>query len=219
MMKNKIFMDYDGTIVSNQKRLFRFFIDYLPKDYKNILTEEEFWCIKVLGIHEIEWVNNVFNLGIDKYAFDKCKAKKIEEMNYLKYNQLFTYSIPVLERLQLEYDLFLVTRRSNSSNLIREIQENGVIKYFKEIIIVPHKGYDCKSTHVLGKCEVSADDIFVGDTEDDLRAGLKLGANTYFVKSGIRREWMLKKCFPEHESLSRIHVIDNIGQLSSLDFE
>jgi phosphoglycolate phosphatase-like HAD superfamily hydrolase len=219
MMKTKIFMDYDGTIVSNQKRLFRFFIDHLPEDYKNILTEEEFWHLKVLGVHEIDWINRIFNLSIDKRDFDECKAKNIEEMKYLKHNELFTYSIPVLEKLTSEFDLFLVTRRSNPANLIQEINDNGISRYFKEVIIIQHQGNECKSVKILEKFEISSEDIFVGDTEDDIRAGLKLGVKTFFVKSGIRREWILKKCFSEDESISKIHVIDNISQLMRQEFE
>ncbi|WP_110931171.1 HAD family hydrolase [Paenibacillus bouchesdurhonensis] len=212
MNKVKIFMDYDGTVVSNQKRLYRFFVDHLPEGYKDILTVDEFWNFKVLGIHEVDWINKHFALGLDKLDWDSRKSKYIEEMKYLKYNELFWYAIPTLEKLALNFDLVLVTRRSNQKNLFQEIENNGVSKYFTEIIVIQHQGNVCKSVKVLEKYNISSHDIFVGDTEDDMKAGLKLGIKTYFVKSGIRREWILKKYFT-NELSSKINIIENISQL------
>ncbi|WP_164515048.1 HAD family hydrolase [Paenibacillus lentus] len=212
MNKVKIFMDYDGTIVSNQMRLYRFFVDHLPEGYKDILTVDEFWSLKVLGIHEIEWINKHFALGLDKLDWDRRKSKYIEEMKYLKYNELFSYTIPALEKLALKFELVLVTRRSNQKNLFQEIGNNGVFNYFADIIVIQHQGNVCKSEKILEKYNISSHDIFVGDTEDDLRAGLKLGIKTYFVKSGIRREWIIKKYFT-NELFSKINVIENISQI------
>lgn len=210
---NNMFIDYDGTLVSNKRRLFRFFVENLPETMKSIITEDEFWNLKLLGIHEIDWVNNHFGLGIDKEIWDIRKKNNIEEEYYLNFNEIFHFSIPTLQYLQQDYELYLVTRRSNKRNLFREVQRNNMSKYFKDIIVVPHTNNICKSKYIEDSISVSPNDIFVGDTEDDMKAGLKLGVKTYFVRSGIRSDWILRKYFID--KITEIKRVDNISCICS----
>lgn len=54
---------------------------------------------------------------------------------------------------------------------------------------------------------VNADDLFVGDTEDDIVSGNDLGCKVYFVLSGIRGRWLTQKLNLD------VNVIQNISEL------
>lgn len=88
-MKNNCFMDFDGTIICNKKRLYKFFIDNIDNKYKEALTEDEFWALKKLGINEIEWINKQYKDNISIKEWNERKKEIIESKDYLNYNKLF----------------------------------------------------------------------------------------------------------------------------------
>ncbi|MDF2881842.1 MAG: family hydrolase [Clostridiaceae bacterium] len=193
-MKANCFIDYDGTLTCNKKRLYTFFIQNVPTKYKSVLSEEEFWSIKKLGINEIEWINNKFNDTLNGKCWNELKKQCIENEEYLLYNKLFDYTKCELERLKEDYRLILVSRRSNAKNLISEMEREGIIHFFDDIVIVPHDKYS-KAEHIRRNknIELTNDDIFIGDTEDDIITGIELNIEMYFVKSGIRSNWIISK--------------------------
>jgi phosphoglycolate phosphatase-like HAD superfamily hydrolase len=212
-MKN-IFFDFDGTLVSNKRRLFTYFINNIDPQYKNVIPINEYWNLKRLGIHEVYWLNLKYNTNIDITEWDKKKAAEIENIEYLEKEYLFPYTKSVLSHLQEEYNLYLVTRRSNQKNVINEIESFKLASFFREIIVLAHG--DLSKADVIKKSikGISIDDIFVGDTEDDIFSGLTLGVKTYFVLSGIRGKWMLNKYFSNAKD--KIGVIQSINKLKEL---
>ena len=212
-MKN-IFFDFDGTLISNQKRLYSFFVANIDLAYKDVLTIDEFWNLKRLGVNEIYWLNSKYGTNLSIEDWNKKKSALIEEMTYLNHDILFDYTKDVLENLQTRYNLFLVTRRSNRGNLFSEIDHFNLRSYFQEIFVLPHG--NLTKAEVLQKAikDFRADDMFIGDTEDDLRSGLSLGVKTYFVLSGIRDEWILNKYFPDKKN--DIVVLKSIKELVTL---
>jgi phosphoglycolate phosphatase-like HAD superfamily hydrolase len=212
-MKN-IYFDFDGTLVSNKRRLYTYFINNIDPQYKNVIPINEYWNLKRLGIHEVYWLNLKYNTNIDITEWDKKKAAEIENIEYLEKEYLFPYTKSVLSHLQEEYNLYLVTRRSNQKNVINEIESFKLDSFFREIIVLAHG--DLSKADVIKKSikGISIDDIFVGDTEDDIFSGLSLGVKTFFVLSGIRGKWMLNKYFSNAKD--KIGVIQSINKFKEL---
>lgn len=208
--KFNCFMDFDGTIVCNKERLYKFFVDNIDEKYKNALTIEEFWWLKKMGIHEIDWINNTYGESFDKQLWNEIKKKNIESLHYLKFNHLFMYSKEVLQTLNLVYDLILITRRSNRENFFRELETYDIKHLFKDILVLEH-GDKHKSELIRSLYDINPNDIMIGDTEDDLKAAKDLNILGILVKSGIRSDWILNKYFKDHNKLlcvEGIHEID-----------
>lgn len=186
-MKPNCYIDFDGTIVSNKKRLYQFFVDHIPEQYRQILNADEFWALKRMRVHEIEWLNSALNASVDKATYDAQKIEEIEKEKYIALDYLIDPSGKALTRLGEQYKMVLVSRRSHPDALLREIERLGVRPYLDDIVIVPH-GKMKKSEYIHSRHEVHTDDIMIGDTEDDVRCGHELGIKTYFVLSGIREQ-------------------------------
>lgn len=194
------FIDFDGTIVCNKKRLYSFFIDNIDKLYSNALTIDEFWSLKKMGINEIDWINQKYNTSIDKNNWDNIKIQQIESEYYLKYNQLFIYSAEALNKIRQSYNLVLVTRRSNKENFWKEIKSYNIEKNFDNILIIDHNN-EGKANIIKRYYKINCNDILIGDTEDDMKAAVDLNITGIFVKSGIRSEWILKKYFSNYNKI------------------
>lgn len=208
-MKNNCFMDFDGTIICNKKRLYQFFIDNICNKYKEALTEDEFWALKKLGINEIEWINKQYKDNISVKEWNERKSEIIESKYYLNYNKLFDFSVETLKKLSYKYNLILITRRSNEKNVLDEIGSFNISSYFNKILVLPHNG-GTKSDFIKNNgINILDGDILVGDTEDDIEAALQLGITPFLVTSGIRSNWIVNKLF----NGKHVNVIENIKDL------
>ena len=211
MVKNEIpncFLDFDGTLVDNKFRLYQFFLDGLPQKYKNSLSIEEFWMLKRLGIHEIDWKNDKYKNNISKEDWNRKKVELIESEKYLSYERLFVYTKETLEILKENYNLVLITRRENRIGFEKEFDGFGLNTFFTNVFILSHDEKS-KDEIIKRKYNVNKYDIFVGDTEDDFLAGIKLGIRPFLVLSGIRSHWIIEK----YGVKSKVFVINDIREL------
>ena len=190
--KSKCFIDFDRTIIDNKWRLFQFFCDNIEEKYNKTLNIEEFWNLKKMGIHELEWLNQKYSANLSIEEWNNKKKEKIEDYNYLKHDRIFTYTYQVLEKLKKKYILILVTRRDNLPGFFYELNHLKLTDYFQNILVIPHNGKE-KSSLILENYKVDPKDMMVGDTEDDIVAGVKLGIQTFFTLSGIRSSWIIEK--------------------------
>lgn len=199
------FIDFDGTINDCRMRLYHFYISNVPVEYSSILSIDEYWNLKRMGIDEVKWTNEKLNISINAKAWSKKKRNQIESMDYLKYDKLYPFSRNALLELDKRYKLILVTKRSSPQNLIKQLTDYGVLGCFYDLLIVSDQ---TKQDAVKCKYTVTPECIFVGDTEDDIEAGLMLGCKPFFVLSGIRDLWVAQKY-----SDKRIVVIESIATL------
>lgn len=206
-MKPNLYMDFDGTLVSNKQRLYRFFINNIPDEYQEVLSEDAFWELKRKGIHELDWINSHYNACLDKCSYDEQKKRDIEKPEYLQYEMLFPCTIDSLIKLHSRYRLVLVSRRSKPEGLYAELERFSLRNLLDEIHVIPHDGTP-KDEYIRKQFKVSMRDVFVGDTEDDIVAGRKLNIRTYLVLSGIRDEGIITKC-----GLANVVPIPNISYI------
>jgi len=211
IMKNKAncFIDFDGTIICNKRRLYKFFIDNIDNAYVKSITIKEFWNLKRMGINEIDWVNDKYDSLINKKTWNELKKKHIEDKEYLKFNKLFAYSVNAIDKIKSIYNLILVTRRSNKENFLSELKNYKIEKIFDDILIINHSD-NGKADIIKKNYNVSNNDIIIGDTEDDLKAAVDLNIVGIFVKSGVRSEWIINRYFKNY---AKILCFDNIDKI------
>ncbi len=199
------FMDFDGTLTDNRERLYHFYTANAPQGSGELLTIEEFWERKRLGIHELEQEQAA------RAAYDAEKKRVIETPEYLAKDRVFTYSKDALERIRGKYDLILLTRRSHSDFFYEEWERTGLAEYFTAVHVIPHS-YGGKADFIRDNYAVDPErDVIVGDTEDDLKAGRELGLISFLVLSGIRTEWIVQKYFADYAE--RIRVVADIREV------
>jgi phosphoglycolate phosphatase-like HAD superfamily hydrolase len=211
LTKHRVLLDFDGTLISNKRRLYAFYYKNIGQTYKRVLNINEFWSLKKLGIHEIEWLNSRYNANLDIKAWEEQKRRDIESLDYLKYDKLFPFTRTTLNYLDEKYLIYLVTRRSNEENLYRQLASLELLRYFKEVIVIPHNGESKANVLKRAIKNIGPEDVIVGDTEDDIATGILIGLKTFFVFSGIRGRWVIQKYFSDQ--VEKIIVIPTIEEL------
>ena len=203
------FLDFDGTLISNESRLYEFFRKNMPPNYKHILTQEEFWILKKMGLHEVDWLNDKCRLDINKDKWDKEKKKVIEYDEYLSLDTKFDFTDNVLKKLSERYIIILISRRDRIDGLFDELKQMGLLNYFDDIEVLSHNG-ESKADRISKKYDFQRKgSILVGDTEDDIEAGVRLSMSTYLVLSGIRGKWIVNI----DEKFKKVNVIADIRGL------
>ena len=94
-MKNRdvrCFIDFDGTIVDNTDRIYNFYIDHIPVEYRDIVPVEEFWQNKKQRINEIEWLNSISDANLSVKEYNAQKIREIETDKYLAYDKVFPFT-------------------------------------------------------------------------------------------------------------------------------
>ena len=204
-MKPNLYMDFDGTLVSNKQRLYRFFINNIPEEYRSVLSVDSFWELKRKCVHEIDWLNSQYQANLDKVSYNELKKSDIEKLEYLQYEELLPRTIDALHKLRTKYRIILVSRRSIPEGLYTELERFAIKELLNEVHVLPHDK-TTKDEYIKKTFDISGNDVIVGDTEDDITAGYALQIKTYLVLSGIRDESVIPRL-----GLKGIKVIPDIS--------
>lgn len=198
-MKDKIFLDLDGTLIDTSERHYVVFRDIL-KSYKIpiYISKDYFWNEKRGGRKTIELLPKGLPCGLIK-KFSKEWINSIEKKEYLKCDKAFPGMKSILSNLYKKRDLILVTLRNNKKNLLWELNYFGITKFFKSILVdSPMKNKDKASMikEILAK-SFNNKSIIIGDTEVDMLTGKKLRILTIAATYGIRSKHFLEKLKPD----------------------
>lgn len=210
-MSQLIFFDLDGTLIDTSERQYRVYRDILDfYGVQSTLSKEEFWNQKRMGKKTVELLPKDFPKEfVQKFMGESLK--RIEDRKYLKYDNLLRESLDVLSKIELKNDLILVTLRNNRENLLWELNNLELAKYFKEILVgspLKLKNKVLLVKEYIKKCSKNSF-IIVGDTEADISTGKELEILTVAVTYGIRSKDFLKKLEPDF-------YLDSISGLTNI---
>ena len=170
------------------------------------LSPEKFWSMKRRGIktHDILPASLSDEVIV---SFEEEWVQKIEKKSYLQYDELFPGIKNVLSDLNKEFDVVLVTLRNNTENLHWELSKLGLKSYFKFILSGKGPKKNLVEDYLAKNCNCEC--MIVGDTEEDIKTGLKLGMLTISVTCGIRSKEFLEQFNPDFciNSLNEIITI------------
>ena len=202
MIKN-IYVDLDGTLLDVSDRLYFLYRDLLKEwDIDNILTQAKYWKLKRNGKSEKEIIKNVLN---EKQANDYLKKRIVllESWSYLESDRLFPWAKEILNSLGSKYRVVLVTKRGKKENLQKQLQGFGIVNSF-DLVISEAETKD----KLINEDEsfTKQESIIVGDTEEDILSGKKLGIGIVAVLSGLRDR-------PYMESLKPDYIIEDLSKL------
>ena len=179
----KIGFDFDGTLLDSRRRHEILMQDILNE--RNILLSATGLVLyKADGYNNLQWLQSQ---GIDESLAKEINSDwiaRIETIEYLNYDYLYSGIKEKLEELSINNSLYLVTARNNKANLFRQLQELGILQYFEDVCVVP----SCKESTQLKANYLKEQGIstFWGDTEVDKRAADLAGCEFKMCLNGFR---------------------------------
>ena len=207
------FWDFDGPILNVKSKYYSLYKDILIKYKCRPLPIKKYWELK-RSKSSIENILLQSDAGYLSNQFKKAWLEKIETSKYLKLDKLQPGIIEILDSIETRYELVIVTLRKNKKQVIMQLEEFGLIDYFKDILTsdldtIPrwHIKYNMIKYYLRGI--KYCNHTIIGDTETDINSGKHLNMRTIAFSSGIRNEDMLKKTNPDY-------IIKSLHQLYKL---
>ena len=202
------FIDLDGTLIDSRFRVYKLFIDLSDSS----ISFDDYWKIKQTGKTNHDVLNQ---LQISKnevlHAFKEDWFKLIETKQYLSFDELITKSTVALEKLNQLGMLVLVTSRQSKENTLWQLHELGISGFFHDVIVTEHKKTKPLALADWLKAsnhEVADTSFMIGDTEEDLKAGMENKVKTVGVLTGFRSEAFLRS-LPFHECYDSVYQFSN----------
>ena len=194
LLKDNIFFDLDGTLIDSKKRQYQLFSELAPE---SVFSFNDYWTIKRKRISQRELLLRYFNYSENKIEeFKNSWMKKIEDVERLKLDTPFPGVENLLNILSTSKSLYIVTARQSYDFVEVQLKEYGWLGYFDKILVTKQK--ESKASLVLRNTSVYPDNLFVGDTGEDILAGKKLGIKTVAVSSGVLNKQVLKTYSPDY---------------------
>jgi phosphoglycolate phosphatase len=197
-----ILFDLDGTIIDIRSKFYNLYVDCLTQHGGTPISNEQYWHLKQVKTSELDILKissseNVFQ------SYEKDRMSRIESIQYLQFDEVWTGLESYLHRLKSKYHLSIATLRRDPESLAWQINHLNLNKYFENIIFPPKDSndairYEIKVNmvrNVFGEKELSG--WFIGDTEVDILAGKALGLQTCAVGFGLRDLDLMQDLHPD----------------------
>lgn len=196
----KIIFDLDGTLTCPRKRIYALFSSLVKSEN---VSYEDYWNLKFSGKNNRQILKGNFNYSDSEIDFFIERwMNKIESDFYLSMDTLFEGVENFLRKASQTHDLYICTARQSKVQAIKQLQQLGVIAFFKDIYVTEQKKEKQELIlDVLGTMQ--ATDWFIGDTGHDVLAGKRLGIRTCAVLTGVMSEVALNQYAPDI-------IIDNV---------
>ncbi len=196
MAQIPLIFDLDGTLLDTSTRHFTVYETVTKQFNGTVLDKAAYWQQKR---RNTPWPEILTASGIDpgqSQAFLTKFIALIEQIDMLKLDELFPFSLPCLERLSA-YELYLVSLRRNEANLLQQIEWLGLAPHFARVITghTENEGFEMKKELIGRLNEKNA--VVIGDTEADIKAARLLGLRSIAVTSGIRDNGLLEQASPD----------------------
>lgn len=209
-----IFFDLDGTILDISERYYRIYSHLLSENGYDIVPKEIYWNAKRKRIPEKEILGYTNATKIIKQYLVKRK-KLIENIDYLAYDCLqdsFRNVISYL--LKKKHNAVLVTLRKSRANLMSQLKQLGIDEFFDDVLCskldeFPRWKIKFNLMKKYLKNAPESFNVFVSDTENDIKAGIELGFTTISVCNGIRNSEIL-------EAVNSDYLCKSVSELVNL---
>lgn len=204
-MVKRLFIDFDGTLVDSRRRQYDLFVE-LVGDIT--LSVEEYWNAKRCGTNQKEMLKKYSKLPLDQsFSFLGKWMEMIEDPQRLENDELIEGVPAFLDEASKHFNLYLVTGRQSRDLLINQMLKLNIYDYFTDIFNTGQRigKADC----VRANIELGDDDVFIGDSGEDILAGKELGIFTVGVTSGASNRERLIKYVPNL-------IIESVSELPPL---
>jgi phosphoglycolate phosphatase-like HAD superfamily hydrolase len=183
-----LFIDLDGTILDISAK-YNYVYTKLKNKYR--LPILDYWSLRSNGLSFSEGLKRVGLPNSEVEEFREDWISTIETGNALEYDKLFDGVSDKLLSLSTRYNLILCTSRKNRENLEWQIDNLGISNAF-DFLMLAGNGHT-KSQEIIGyfknlKIEDISKDWIIGDTREDMLAGVEANINSCGVLTGLSLE-------------------------------
>jgi phosphoglycolate phosphatase-like HAD superfamily hydrolase len=194
----KIYLDLDGTILDVSQR--HYAVHSLIMDKLNIkdgLSEGKYWELKRAKKHPF-YYNRRVSKGLKK-KYSDLWLRLIEQKKYLSYDKVRPYAKKALNQLSKNNILNLITIRQSKKNLLWQLRNHGLVKYFNRILVSNTiNKVDAKVKLIKKDVYFNPrDSLIAGDSEVDIICGRECQIRTVALACGMRNRRLLKALSPD----------------------
>jgi len=201
-VKRNIFLDLDGTLIDAGQRLYTLFMELVPQAK---FSYEEYWKIKRDRTNQNELLGKWFDFTPEQIKeFKTSWMQKVEEDHRFDLDTPFEVG-QLLAELAKENDLYLVTARQKPELVEKQIARYGWSNFFKQLLVTKQSA--TKVELIKAATTPKPDDIFVGDTGEDINTAKELGIISVGVASGFLSREILEEYKPDYliDSILSLH--------------
>lgn len=191
-MKQRIIIDFDGTIVDTRARQFQLFCELSGI---SSLGLETYWDLKRSGVSTATLLQTRF--AFDSYdisVFRRRWLSAIEDPSLLEMDTLFSGSFEALRRLSASYDCVVLSGRQSLGLLIHQIGELGIGSFFEGVLVTEGK---VSKDAVARQAGLTLNLALIGDSGEDILAAQRLGAVSVGALSGASSKDVLMRSLPD----------------------
>lgn len=202
-MAERLFLDFDGTLIDPRLRLYSLFCDLAPE---NQLSFDAYWERKRGRINQRDLLEQELHYSPTQVAAFKCAwMEQVEDSARLAMDTPFEGVSDFLAQAAARYRLYLVTARQHPDRVDTQLACLGWREHFSGVLVTGQ--HQSKDALIRDSVAYNSSDILVGDTGEDILAGKALGLITVAVSSGVLSAAILEEYAPD-QLLSSVVMLD-----------
>ena len=203
-LRKKIFLDFDGTLINSQDRLYYLFKELCPSCN---LSKEEYKAIKRSRVSQKKILKDKFGYTDGQIEIFKEKwMNKVEEKQRIENDFPFEGITSFLERISKKGELYLVTNRQKKDLVIYQLKKFGWVGFFKNVLVT--EGKQSKTQLIRSVTDPLPYDVLIGDTGEDINCAKELNIFSIAVCWGTLSKKVLSDYKPNY-IVERISDLDN----------
>jgi phosphoglycolate phosphatase-like HAD superfamily hydrolase len=189
-----IVTDLDGTLIDYKLRAYKVLLAIAKMHSNDIYSLEEYTEDRLKGLSSYEIFRNVLNANPDQEHFDLAWGELIEAEEYLAYDSFFPDTMQWLSNFSQKSTLVMCTARQNRINLMQQLKDFRVDHLFDAILVADagNSKTDYMKMYLKGANIKNREVHVVGDTREDMLAGVSIGAKLHFVSRGFTPLWRVE---------------------------
>lgn len=183
-----LYIDFDGTLIDISAK-YNYVYGKLENKYG--LPNLDYWSLRSKGFNFIDGLKSI---GLPQSKIEDFRVdwiSSIETIDALECDKLFDGVSEKLFSLSKKYKLILCTSRKNHENLELQLNKLGIRDAFEFMMLVENGR--SKSEEIIKyaknlKHEDFSKDWIIGDTGEDMAAGVNANINSCGVLTGLSLE-------------------------------
>lgn len=204
-----LYLDLDGTLLDVRERHYATYVELLGQtDLRGVpIPKAEYWGLRIKNKpwREILKRSRLFPTRFD--AFGERFDERLETPEMLALDVVREGVVTALGKIYTKTPICLVTQRRDHEELENQLAGLGLDKYFAAVLSGappkprrpdPNLRWKHKADLVRKRYRIlPTETLYVGDTENDVKAARSLGFEVWLVEGGHREKELQIKADPD----------------------
>lgn len=199
-MPKNIFLDLDGTLLDSRIRLHTLFSRLVREAVHDPAVPgfDEYWRIKRANVRQGQLLVERFGFTPEMVeAFKQKWMKHVEDLDLLALDRPFPGVDGLLRRLSRDNALYVVTGRQHPERAKAQMISLGWADCFRSVLVT-RQSWEKAALIRDNVTHIAPQDVFVGDTGEDVLAAKSLGVGSFAVLSGFLGLEALQGYMPDY---------------------